>query len=75
MLQLWFDSFTTAAFARDETFDLTPWVVSQKNPSGYPDFSSPNSDSGFYSENFDHWSLLSKRSVGKLNISLEETRD
>lgn len=41
MLQLWFDSFTTAAVARDETFDLTPWVVTQKNPSGYPDLQQP----------------------------------
>lgn len=41
MLQVWFDSFTTAAFARNENFDLTPWVVKQKNLSGYPDLQQP----------------------------------
>lgn len=41
MLQLGLDSFTTAAFVRNENFDLTPWVVTQKNLSGYPDLQQP----------------------------------
>lgn len=41
MLQLGLDSFTTAAFVRNENFDLTPWVVTQKNLPGYPDLQQP----------------------------------